>query len=160
MGGFEARFSDSALNCQLHGMVASGLSQPEVTVVVTDRVALVGSSDTPMVFVGSSLSAFMRVLLRPGIWGVLIPDRLIAANLEAIAEGSSVYSHCGPEDLAIDPTFHAFVTLLAHGETLEDAAREVGYSDRHLRRRTGALKRAARIEGPYPWSLLAPMFPR
>jgi len=158
LGRFETSFRDADL-ADLFNIVTSHRG-PATTVVVTDRTALAKRSETPVVFVGSRLDEFMQVLLNPQIRGVLLPRDLTSSNIEALAAGTSVFSSCSADDLSIPRTVHLLLASLAHGLPGEEAAREVGYSARHVRRITHQFKTAARFDRDYPWALLAPLLPK
>jgi hypothetical protein len=158
LGRFETSFRDADLAGLFEAVVPEHV--PTATLLVTDRSALAKRSENSVVFVGSRLDEFMQVLLNPQVRGVLLPRDLTSSNIEALAAGSSVFSACSAEDLTIPRTTHLLLAYLAHGYPSEEAAQEVGYSARHVRRITHRFKRTAGLDRDYPWALLAPLFPK
>jgi hypothetical protein len=132
-----------------------GLKKAE-NVTITDRLAGPGK---PFVLVSTSLPTIMSASTMDRCRAILLTKDVTAPLVRAISLGVKAYSTFHATDLRIDRSHWQLIACRSHGLTNAEAARVVGYSERHARRILAELTRTARVPSCFRWPLLSPLFP-
>ncbi len=152
------RLRDSQLAVLLDS-ACDGL-EPSEDLVVVDSFSSAQSARCGHILISTDFPTIMRVMKDCYPHGVLHPRDLNREHLSSLAAGLHSFTVYTAADLDLKRWLFDALRLLVHGASQEEASLEVGLSVRTLRRHLTRLTKAARVDPPYPWPMLSPIFPR